>query len=169
MIRTNSPAPLSVSALLQQLDIDARRVAVELNLAVVKKAAVRLVGRSRRRRGRNRQLRRRRVVEFDRDDRSMHRDRSLTIAGRTFRSRLIVGTGKYPSHAIMKAAHEASGTDMVTVAVRRVDITRKTESLLDYIDTVEDLPAAEHRRLLHRGRRDSHGAPRPRGRACRTG
>jgi len=59
----------------------------------------------------------------------------LIIAGRTFRSRLIVGTGKYPSHAIMKAAHEASGTDMVTVAVRRVDISRKTESLLDYIDT----------------------------------
>src|SRR5512145_756898 len=59
----------------------------------------------------------------------------LVIAGRTFRSRLIVGTGKYPSHAIMKAAHEASGTDMVTVAVRRVDISRKTESLLDYIDT----------------------------------
>ena len=60
---------------------------------------------------------------------------SFTIAGKTFRSRLIVGTGKYPSQAIMRAAHEASGTDMVTVAVRRVDITRKTESLLDYIDT----------------------------------
>ena len=59
----------------------------------------------------------------------------LVIAGRTFRSRLIVGTGKYPSHAIMKACHEASGADMVTVAVRRVDISRKTESLLDYIDT----------------------------------
>src|SRR6187431_3142089 len=59
----------------------------------------------------------------------------LVIAGRTFSSRLIVGTGKYPSHSIMKAAHEASGTDMVTVAVRRVDISRKTESLLDYIDT----------------------------------
>jgi thiazole synthase len=59
----------------------------------------------------------------------------LIIAGRRFRSRLIVGTGKYPSHTIMKAAHEASGADMVTVAVRRVDITRKTESLLDYIDT----------------------------------
>jgi thiazole synthase len=59
----------------------------------------------------------------------------LVIAGRTFRSRLIVGTGKYPSHGIMKAAHEASGTDMVTVAVRRVDISRQTESLLDYIDT----------------------------------
>src|SRR6187399_838331 len=62
-------------------------------------------------------------------------DDFLVIAGRTFASRLIVGTGKYPSHAIMKAAHEASGTDMVTVAVRRVDISRKTESLLDYVDT----------------------------------
>jgi len=58
----------------------------------------------------------------------------LIIAGRTFRSRLIVGTGKYPSHHIMKAAHDASGAEMVTVAVRRVDITRKSESLLDYID-----------------------------------
>ena len=62
---------------------------------------------------------------------------SLVIAGRTFASRLIVGTGKYPSHAIMRAAHEASGTDMVTVAVRRVDISRKTASLLDYIDTAK--------------------------------
>ncbi len=57
------------------------------------------------------------------------------IAGRTFNSRLIVGTGKYPSHQVMQAAHQASGTDMVTVAVRRVDITRKSESLLDYVDT----------------------------------
>ena len=59
----------------------------------------------------------------------------LVIADRTFTSRLIVGTGKYPSHAILRAAHEASGAEMVTVAVRRVDITRQTESLLDYIDT----------------------------------
>jgi thiazole synthase len=58
----------------------------------------------------------------------------FVIAGRTFRSRLIIGTGKYPSNHIMRAAHEASGADMATVAVRRVDITRKTESLLDYID-----------------------------------
>lgn len=58
----------------------------------------------------------------------------LVIAGRTFDSRLIVGTGKYPSHQVMQAAHRASGTQMVTVAVRRVDISRKTESLLDYID-----------------------------------
>lgn len=59
----------------------------------------------------------------------------FVIAGRAFHSRLIVGTGKYPSHQVMRAAHEASGADMVTVAVRRVDITRRTESLLDYIDT----------------------------------
>jgi thiazole synthase len=59
----------------------------------------------------------------------------LIIAGRELRSRLIVGTGKYPSHQIMRAAHEASGADMVTVAVRRVDITRRSESLLDFIDT----------------------------------
>jgi thiazole synthase len=60
----------------------------------------------------------------------------LVIAGKTFRSRLIVGTGKYPSHAVMADAHRASGTDMVTVAVRRVNVTDRTkESLLDHIDT----------------------------------
>src|SRR5437773_10791867 len=61
---------------------------------------------------------------------------SLVIAGRTFSSRLIIGTGKYSSHAVMVKAHEASGADMVTVAVRRVNIAdRSKESLLDYIDT----------------------------------
>jgi thiazole synthase len=58
------------------------------------------------------------------------------IAGRTFRSRLIVGTGKYSSFAVMQQAHDASGADMVTVAVRRVNLLdRSKESLLDYIDT----------------------------------
>ena len=57
------------------------------------------------------------------------------IAGREFSSRLIIGTGKYPTHQIMQAAHDASGADMVTVAVRRVNISdRSKESLLDYID-----------------------------------
>ena len=61
---------------------------------------------------------------------------SFTIADKTFSSRLIIGTGKYPSHAVMVKAHEASGADMVTVAVRRVNITdRSKESMLDYIDT----------------------------------
>ena len=63
-------------------------------------------------------------------------DTPFVIAGRTFSSRLIVGTGKYSSHAVMAQAHAASGADMVTVAVRRVNISdRSRESLLDYIDT----------------------------------
>jgi len=62
-------------------------------------------------------------------------DTPLVIAGRTFTSRLIVGSGKYPSHAVMAQSIAASGADMVTVAVRRVNISdRSRESLLDYID-----------------------------------
>src|SRR6187200_3189024 len=60
----------------------------------------------------------------------------LVIADRTFTSRLIVGTGKYSSFAVMAQAHDAAGAEMVTVAVRRVNIhDRGKESLLDYIDT----------------------------------
>jgi thiazole synthase len=60
---------------------------------------------------------------------------SLIIAGRSFHSRLIVGTGKYRSFQEMAAAHLASGAEIVTVAVRRVNLTdRSKESLLDYID-----------------------------------
>src|SRR6202165_2336471 len=59
----------------------------------------------------------------------------LVIAGRAFKSRLIVGSGKYRSFQEMARAHAASGADMVTVAVRRVNLTDKSkESLLDYID-----------------------------------
>jgi thiazole synthase len=60
---------------------------------------------------------------------------ALVIAGREFRSRLIVGTGKYRSFQEMARAHAASGADMVTVAVRRVNLTDRTkESLLAFID-----------------------------------
>src|SRR3981189_1432489 len=59
----------------------------------------------------------------------------LVIAGRAFNSRLIVGTGKYRSFQEMARAHAASGADMVTVAVRRVNLTdRSKESLIDFID-----------------------------------
>ncbi|MCS6952722.1 MAG: thiazole synthase [Bryobacterales bacterium] len=62
-------------------------------------------------------------------------DTPFVIAGRQFRSRLIVGTGKYRSYQEMARCHEASGAEMVTVAVRRVNLTdRSKESLLDYID-----------------------------------
>src|SRR6266511_1464365 len=56
------------------------------------------------------------------------------VAGRAFRSRLIIGTGKYRTFAEMKAAHRASGAEMVTVAVRRVPLDRSSESFLDYLD-----------------------------------
>src|SRR5437660_11998856 len=59
----------------------------------------------------------------------------LTIGGRSFHSRLFVGTGKYRNNAEMARCHEASGAEVVTVAVRRVNLDRSKESLLDYIDT----------------------------------
>src|SRR3954471_19355082 len=59
---------------------------------------------------------------------------SLTIAGRAFSSRLIIGTGKYRSFDEMRAAHTFSGAEMVTVAVRRVPLDRSSESFLDHLD-----------------------------------
>src|SRR6266550_1755119 len=56
------------------------------------------------------------------------------IGGRVFTSRLIIGTGKYRTFEDMKAAHRASGAEMVTVAVRRVPLDRSSESFLDYLD-----------------------------------
>lgn len=60
---------------------------------------------------------------------------TLKIGKMEFTSRLMVGTGKYPSNEIMKKALEASGAQVVTVAVRRVNLDRKNESMLDHIDT----------------------------------
>lgn len=59
----------------------------------------------------------------------------FVIAGRLLRSRLIIGTGKYKTFQETARALEASGADMVTVAVRRVNLDRSKESLLDFIDT----------------------------------
>ncbi len=56
------------------------------------------------------------------------------IAGLTFTSRLIIGTGKYRTFDEMKAAHRSSGAEMVTVAVRRVPLDRSSESFLDHLD-----------------------------------
>lgn len=60
---------------------------------------------------------------------------SLIIANRSFHSRLLIGTGKYRSFPEMQQCHEASGAEVVTVATRRVNLDRSSESLLDYIDT----------------------------------
>jgi len=121
--------PLTLSALLAQLGVDARRVAVEHNLNVIKRPNYDTT----------------QIQEGDQVEivnfvgggiKSEIMTEPLVIAGREFKSRLIVGTGKYSSFAVMQRAHEASGADMVTVAVRRVNISDRTkESLLDYIDT----------------------------------
>jgi thiazole synthase len=64
----------------------------------------------------------------------------LTIAGRTFHSRLILGTGKYPDFETMEAALAASGTEMVTVALRRVDLDQLgKDSLIDHVDPAKYL------------------------------
>ncbi len=62
-------------------------------------------------------------------------DTNLVLGGKEFTSRLIVGTGKYSTLPIMRDAHEASGAEIVTVAVRRVSLPGTGESILDYIDT----------------------------------
>src|SRR5215204_4708515 len=120
--------PLTLTALLAHLNIDARRVAVEHNLNVVKRPHYDTT-----------QIQDGDQVEIVNfvGGGSLNSD-SLVIAGREFASRLIVGTGKYPSFQVMQRAHEASGAEMVTVAVRRVNISdRSKESLLDYIDTAK--------------------------------
>ncbi|MBI3182039.1 MAG: thiazole synthase [Myxococcales bacterium] len=62
-------------------------------------------------------------------------DKPLTIAGKSFGSRLFIGTGKYPSFEVMKRCHEASGAEVATVAVRRLDLAAKGEaSLMHWID-----------------------------------
>src|SRR5208282_764383 len=60
---------------------------------------------------------------------------ALKIGSYTFYSRLIVGTGKYPSLQIMQEAHAASGAEMVTVAIRRINLDDASgKTMLDYID-----------------------------------
>jgi len=118
------PANLSVLQLLEHFGLPQERVAVERNRSIVPKAKW-----SSEPVASGDEVE---VVHFVGGGESAG---SLVIAGKTFQSRLLVGTGKYPSHQVMKECHERSGTDMVTVAVRRIDLkAAKGESLLDYVD-----------------------------------
>lgn len=65
---------------------------------------------------------------------ALTRDDTLIVAGRKIRSRLFIGTGKFPSPASMTGSIEASGAEVVTVALRRVDLTRPDEDILSSID-----------------------------------
>jgi len=122
--RQEIPASLSIVQLLDHFELPKDRVAVERNRTIVPKPQWGSVSV-----GQGDELE---VVHFvgGGDDSD-----AFVIAGKTFTSRLIVGTGKYPSHQIMREAHERSGADMVTVAVRRIDLkAAKGESLIDFID-----------------------------------
>src|SRR5260370_10576612 len=88
-------------------------------------------------------------------------DTSLWLGGKEFKSRLIVGTGKYPSFENMREAIEASGAEIVTVAVRRGSPPGQGESLLDYRDPQRYNPLPNTPRLSNSGpaRRPPHPAP----------
>src|SRR2546428_3537911 len=119
------PAPLNIAELLDRFDLPRDRVAVERNRSIVTKQQWQTVALAN-----GDELE---VVHFVGG--GSGNDDPFVIAGRTFKSRLIVGTGKYSSNQVMAEAHRRSGTDMVTVAVRRIDLKApKGESLLDYID-----------------------------------
>src|SRR5437870_3109176 len=119
------PSSLTIAELLHHFDLPQDRVAVERNRSIVPKLQWPDVSVS--------QGDELEVVHFVGGGSGI--DDPFVIAGRTFKSRLIVGTGKYPSHQVMAEAHKRSGTDMVTVAVRRIDLKApKGQSLLDFID-----------------------------------
>src|SRR4051812_6229374 len=105
------PASLTVLQLLEHFGLPAERVAVERNRSIISKSNWGNVS----------------IAAGDEIE-VVHFvgggdvEPGLVIAGKSFHSRLLVGTGKYPSHRVMQEAHERSGTDMVTVAVRRIDL-----------------------------------------------
>ncbi len=121
-------APGSIADLVRSLELDPAKVAVERNGEVVPRSTLAEVAL-----GDGDVLE---IVHFvGGGDHSASADDSWTVAGRTFRSRLIVGTGKYKDFAQNAAALEASGAEIVTVAVRRVNVSDpKAPMLTDFID-----------------------------------
>ena len=120
-------AALTVEALLTQIGIDPRKVAVERNLEIVPKSAYgqTVVGEGDKLE----------IVHFIGGGSSMATtDDPLVVAGRTFSSRLLVGTGKYKDFEETARALKASGAEIVTVAVRRVNLSDPSKPMLvDYV------------------------------------
>jgi thiazole synthase len=124
-------APLSVRGLLESLGLDPAKIAVERNLEIVPRSRYGDIALT--------QGDRLEIVHFIGGGNALaevpREDKPLVIAGRSFRSRLIIGTGKYKSYADNAAALEASGAEIVTVAVRRVNLTDPSQpKLVDFID-----------------------------------
>ncbi len=120
----------SVAGLLAQLGIDARKVAIELNLEILPRTAYQ-----------NTKLSdgdKLEIVHFiggGADDLSVADPEPLEVAGVSYSSRLLVGTGKYKDFEETARAIEASGAEIVTVAVRRVNVTDPGQPMLiDYVD-----------------------------------
>lgn len=117
-------APGSIADLVRSLDLDPAKVAVERNGLIVPRSTLSDV-----------MLAEADVLEIVHFVGGGQGDDSWTVAGRTFTSRLIVGTGKYKDFAQNAAAVEAAGAEIVTVAVRRVNVSdRGAPMLTDYID-----------------------------------
>jgi thiazole synthase len=117
-------AATSITGLLALLELDAAKVAVERNLEIVPRSTFAEVALA--------DGDRLEIVHFVGGGQD---DDGWEVAGRKFKSRLIVGTGKYKDFAQNAAALEASGAEIVTVAVRRVNVMDKGQPLLtDYID-----------------------------------
>ena len=121
----------SVRAVLAALGMDPAKIAVERNLEIVPRSHYDtvIVGEGDRLE----------IVHFigggNAPIESLPPDKPFVVAGRTFSSRLIIGTGKYKTYAQNAAALEASGAEMVTVAVRRVNLTDPNQpKLIDFID-----------------------------------
>ena len=123
------PSPLTVDGLLKHLKLDPAKVAVERNLEIVPRSTYPTAGLT--------EGDRLEIVHFIGGGNAPagQVDKPLTIAGRQFRSRLIIGTGKYKDYAQNAAALEASGAEIVTVAVRRVNLTDPSQpKLIEFID-----------------------------------
>ncbi|MFN3517420.1 MAG: sulfur carrier protein ThiS, partial [Novosphingobium sp.] len=121
-------APGSIADLVRSLELDPAKVAVERNGAIVPRSTLSAVPL-----GEGDVLE---IVHFVGGGQGAAQPQDTwTVAGRTFRSRLIVGTGKYKDFEQNAAAVEASGAEIVTVAVRRVNVSNpKAPMLTDYID-----------------------------------
>ncbi|MEI9993198.1 MAG: sulfur carrier protein ThiS [Rhizomicrobium sp.] len=132
---------LSVHGMLAALGLDPKKIAVERNLEIVPRSTydavmvangdryeiVHFIG------GGNAPPERTR--EGERPNKEAPEDKPFVLAGKTYKSRLIVGTGKYKSYADNARALEASGAEIVTVAVRRVNLTDPDQpKLVDFID-----------------------------------
>ena len=126
------PSPLTVDELLRHLALDPAKVAVERNLEIVPRSTYRAVGLS--------EGDKLEIVQFigggnDMSGATPVLDKPFVVAGRELKSRLIIGTGKYKTYADNAAALEASGAEMVTVALRRVNVMEPgAPRLVDFID-----------------------------------